>query len=151
MTAASEVLHVVFKVGGAEYVLPASQVAELDSFSTATAVPGTAAYVVGLVHVRGKVLPLVDLRVRFGLPSAEHALDHRVLVVECDERRVGLLVDSAREVVKLQPESFAPPPELVVERTSGFVKAVAQLGPRLLMLLDCDRVVDQESRHVPSV
>ena len=139
-----EVLHVVFRVGTSDYVLPASIVAEMDSFTSATPVPGTAAHVIGLVHVRGRVIPLVDLRQRFGLPQIDHTLDHRVMVVEHGGRRIGLLVDSAREVTKIGPEAFAAPPELVVERTAGFVKSVAQLGPRLLMLLDCDRVLDQE-------
>lgn len=143
-SAASELLHVVFRVGEAHYVLPASRVAELDTFASATPVPGTAAFVIGLVHVRGRVLPLVDLRVRFGLPPTEHGLDHRVLVIEQDARRVGLLVDSAREVIRIPPEAFVPPPDLVVERAAGFVKAVAQVGPRLLMLLDCDRALEQE-------
>jgi purine-binding chemotaxis protein CheW len=147
--AASDSLHVVFRVGTADYVLPATIVAELDSFNEATAVPGTATHVIGLVHVRGRVVPLIDLRARFGLPAIEHQLDHRVLVIEHDGRRIGLLVDAAREVTKIDPSSFSAPPELVVQRTAGFVKAVAQHGNRLLMLLDCDRIVDQGARHEP--
>jgi purine-binding chemotaxis protein CheW len=139
-----DTLHVVFEVGAAHYVLPASVVLELESFHGVTPVPGTASHVVGIVHIRGQVIPLVDLRVRFGLPPVEPSLDHRVVVVEHDGRRIGMLVDVAREIAKIQPTAFEPPPELVGVHAHGFVKAVAQLGPRLVMLLDCERVLGQE-------
>jgi purine-binding chemotaxis protein CheW len=142
---ASVTLHVVFRIGPAEYVLPASIVAELDTFVGVTPVPGAAAHVLGLVHVRTRVLPLVDLRIRFGLPPGERGTDQRVMVIEHAGRRIGLLVDSAREVTRIEASAFADPPELVVLRTAGFVKKVAQIGTRLVMLLDCDRVLQQES------
>jgi len=143
-----EDLHVVFRIGDGEYVLPASSVLELESFSGATPVPGAPAYVAGLVQIRGRVIPVVDLRKRFGMPVSERALEQRVIVIEQDGRRVGLLVDTAREVVKLLPDSFRPPPELVVEQASGFVKAVAQLGQRLVMLLDPAWLLTQENANV---
>jgi purine-binding chemotaxis protein CheW len=143
---AVDTLHVVFRIGASDYVLPASIVAEIDAFSGVTPVPGVAEHVLGLVHVRGRVLPLVDLRLRFGMSSLDRSPDQRVMVVEHGDRRVGLLVDSAREVTRIEPTAFSPPPELVVERTAGFVKAVAHLGARLVMLLDCDRVLEQERR-----
>lgn len=139
------VLHVVFKVDGAEYVLPASDVLQMESFSGATPVPGAAAHVAGLVQVRGRVIPVVDARMRFGLPAVERSLDTRVVVGQLGTRTVGLLVDSAREVLKLDPEKFQPPPPLVVEGSKGFVKAVAQVGPRLVMLIDFPRVIGEET------
>ena len=140
-------LHVLFKVAGAEYVVPASDVVQMESFTTATRVPGTPAYVAGLVQIRGRVVPVVDLRARFGLPPAEPVLDTRVVVVKQGERVVGLLVDSAREVLAIAPEAFRPPPEVVSEQAAGFVKAIAQVGGRLLMLIDCERVIGEERLH----
>ncbi|MCP3099617.1 chemotaxis protein CheW [Myxococcus sp. K15C18031901] len=139
------VLHVVFKVDGAEYVLPASEVLQMESFTGATPVPGAPAHVAGLVQVRGRVIPVVDARTRFGLPPVERSLDSRVVVGRLGERTVGLLVDSAREVLKLDPGQFKPPPPLVMEGAQGFVKAVAQVGPRLVMLIDFPRVIGEET------
>ena len=139
-----ETLHVVFRVESTDYVLPASIVLEMESFSGVTPVPGTPPYVAGLVHIRGRVLPLVDLRVRFGLPPVEASPDRRVVVVEHEGRRVGLLVDVAREVAKILPSAFEEPPELVVEHSGGLVKAVARVESRLVMLLDFERVLEQE-------
>lgn len=140
-------LHVLFKVDGAEYVLAASDVLQMESFTTATRVPGTPAYVAGLVQIRGRVVPVVNLRARFGLPHVEPSLDTRVVVVQQGARIVGLLVDSAREVLSIPPEAFRPPPEVVAEQASGFVKAVAQVGGRLVMLIDEGRVIGEGKLH----
>jgi purine-binding chemotaxis protein CheW len=90
---------------------------------------------------------VVDARARFGLPAAERTLDSRVVVGQLGERTVGLLVDSAREVMKLAPEQLKPPPPMVAEQAQGFVRAVAQVGPRLVMLIDFPRVVGEEKAH----
>ena len=137
-------LHVVFKVGDAEYVVPASDIIQIESYSGATSVPGTSAYVAGIVQIRGRVVPVIDARRRFGLAPIERGLDGRVLVSQIGERVVGLIVDSSREVLKLTPEQLKPPPALLGEEASGFVKAVAQAGDRLVMLIDMEKVVGEE-------
>ncbi|GAC1339023.1 MAG: chemotaxis protein CheW [Myxococcales bacterium] len=139
-------LHVVFRVGNAEYVLPAADVLQMESYAGATAVPGTAPHVAGIVQIRGKVMPVLDLRVRFGLPPIERTIDSRVVVSRHGERPIALLVDSAREVVKLSPEQLKPPPEMVAHEAHGMVKAVAQIGPRLVMMLDLLQVIGEEQR-----
>jgi purine-binding chemotaxis protein CheW len=144
MTPSIDVLHVVFRVGAAEYVLPASIVLELESFTSATPVPGAPPHVAGLMQIRGQVIPVVDLRKRFGIAASEPLPDQRVIVVEQAGRRVGLLVDTAREVLKLAPDTFRPPPELVIEQAEGYVKAVAQHENRLVMLLDAGLLLNQE-------
>jgi purine-binding chemotaxis protein CheW len=143
------ILHVVFRVGAAEYALAASDVLQMESFVGATPVPGAPPYVAGIIHVRGRVVPVVDLRARFGLPALELSLDSRVVVVELERRTVGLLADSAREVVKLEPEQIQAPPSMMSgEGATGFVKSVAHVQKRLLMLLDCAKVIGEESAHV---
>jgi purine-binding chemotaxis protein CheW len=134
-------LYVVFRVGEADYMLPASDVVQMESYAGATRVPGAAAHVAGLVQIRGRVVPVIDLRDRFGLPSIERTLDSRVVVVQEGERTVGLLVDVAREVLQLEPSQLQPPPEVLARQGKGFVRAVAQAGPRLLMLIDFAKVV----------
>jgi purine-binding chemotaxis protein CheW len=140
-------LHVLFKVDGAEYVLPATDVLHMESFDGATKVPGTPAHVAGIVQSRGRVIPVVDLRVRFGLPHLAPTIDSRVVVVEADTRAVGLLVDSAREVVSIPADGFRAPPEVVTKQGDGFVKSVAQAGKRLVMLLDYRKVIGEELPH----
>ncbi len=141
------ILHVVFKVGGAEYAMAAADVLQMETFAGATPVPGAPPYVVGIVQLRGKVIPVVDLRARFGLPAAERTLDSRIIVGQQGPRPVAILVDSAREVVKLAPEQLEPPPRVVADDAAGYVKAVARLESRLLMLIDFARVIGEDVGH----
>lgn len=138
-------MHVVFKVGAAEYAMAAADVLQMESFSGATPVPGAPPFVAGLVQVRGRVLPLLDLRTRFGLPAAEDGTGRRIVVGQHGGRAVGLLVDSAREVIEIPAQEFKAPPRMVAEGAEGLVKAVAQVGSRLLMLLDFPKVIGEET------
>jgi purine-binding chemotaxis protein CheW len=140
-------LHVTFRVGSAEYAVPAAQVLHLESFDSATHVPGAPVYVAGLVSVRGRVVPVVDLRTRFGLPPVERSIDHRVVVVQIGARVAGLLVDSAREMIELDETSFEAPPELIAQQASGFVLAVASAAKRLFLIVDVSRVIGEELAH----
>ena len=137
-------LHVVFRVAGAEYVLAAADVVQMESYTGATPVPGGPVYLAGIVQVRGKIVPVVDLRARFGLPAAAPTLDTRIVVGRIGGRSVGLLVDSAREVLNLAPEQLSPPPAMIAEQAAGYVKAVAQVGARLVMLIDFQKVIGEE-------
>lgn len=138
-------LYVVFAVGGGEYALPAAEVAQMESYVGATPTPGARPYVAGVIQVRGRVVPVVDLRARFGLPPAALTLDSRVVVVQRGEREVALLTDRAREVLRLLPDQLSPPPREVGAQAGGFVRAIARAGARLLMLLDVDKVITEES------
>jgi purine-binding chemotaxis protein CheW len=140
-------LHVLCKIGDAEYVVAASDVLQMESFAGATRVPGAAAQVTGLVQIRGRVVPVMDMRMVFGLDPIPPTIDSRVIVMQQGARTVGLLVDSAREVLKIPAADFHPPPPVVAQQTDGLVKAVAQAGNRLLMLIDFTKVIGEEHRH----
>jgi purine-binding chemotaxis protein CheW len=147
------VLHVVFKVAGAEYAIPAADVLHMETFTGATPVPGAPPYVAGLVQVRGRVVPVVDVRARFALPPRQASQDPdavpeaRVVVVQAGTRVVGLLVDSAREVVRIPPEALRPPPDLLSGSETAFVRSIAQSGQRLFMLIDFNKVIGEEQSH----
>jgi purine-binding chemotaxis protein CheW len=140
-------LHVAFKVGTAEYVVPAEDVLHLESFTAATHVPGAPAFVAGLVQTRGRLVPVVDLRSRFGLAPTERTIDNRVIVVRVGARVAGLLVDSARDIVRIDETTYEPPPEIVGVQAAGFVKAVTTVASRLLLVVDVPRVIGEEIAH----
>lgn len=137
-------LHVLCRIADVEYVVPAAEVMQMESFTGATRVPGARPDVAGLMQIRGHVVPVVDMRTVFGLPTIPPTLDSRVIVMKRGERVVGLLVDSAREVLKIRPEDFQPPPPVVSHQTEGLVKAVVQTGTRFLMLIDFGKVIGEE-------
>ena len=140
-------LHIVFGVGEVDYVIPADEVVVLDAFDGATPVPGTPPWVTGLVQIRGDVMPLVDLRTRFGLPPLDADTETRVVVVRESGRTVGLLVERAREVVELAPGQLQPPPPGLSSDAGAFVRAVAQMDGRLLVQIDSGRVIGEEHRQ----
>ena len=140
-------LHVAFRVGTADYAVPAAQVLHLESYESATPVPGAPPYVAGVVQVRGRLVPVVDLRRRFGLEPVPHSIDHRVVVVQVGTRVAGLLVDSAREVLRIEETAFEKPPELVEQTAGGFVKGIATVTKRLFLLVDVPRVIGEELSH----
>lgn len=142
-------LYVVFRVGDGEYVAPASAVQQMETYSGATKVPGTPPFVAGIVQVRGRVLPVIDLRTRFGLPADDQrGLDARLVVVSVGERVVALLADRAREVVRLDPDSFRAAPEAAT--SGGFVTSVAQANGRLVMRLDLTKVAGEGIEAAPT-
>jgi purine-binding chemotaxis protein CheW len=98
----------------------------------------------GIIQVRGRIVPVVDVRSRFGLPPHDRTPDSRVVVAMSGDRAVALLVDNAREVLKLEADQLKPPPQMVAQEAKGLVKAVAQVGPRLVMLLDLKKLMDEE-------
>jgi purine-binding chemotaxis protein CheW len=142
-------LHVIFKVAGAEYALPAADVLQMESYSGATAVPGAPAHVLGIVQVRGKVVPVISLRVRFGLPAQDPGPDSRLVVGSAGDRQVALLADSAREVLNLDSEQLEPPPRAVADDAGGLIAGVARVGSRLIMLVDFAKVIGED--HAPSL
>jgi purine-binding chemotaxis protein CheW len=137
-------LFVLFNVADAEYVLPASEVQQMESYAGATPVPGAPGYVAGLMQIRGRVVPVIDLRSLFGLPQREPTQDSRVVVVQRAARVVALLADCAREVIRIDSGDFRAPPEIVTEQAKGFVKLVAQADKRIVLLLDSAAVLGEE-------
>ena len=90
------------------------------------------------------MVPVVDLRARFGEPEGEPTMDRRVIVTEHENRTFGLLVDSAREVAMMSDEQWQSPPELIARQSEGFTKAVGQAGKRLVFELDLPRVIGKD-------
>lgn len=142
------VLYVLFRVDGADYALSADVVVQMETYTGATVVPGAPPFVAGIIQLRGRVIPVVDLRARFGLAPRATTLETRVVVGELRDRTVALVADSAREIVRLKPSQLAPPPRLVDRGQQGFLKAVAQLGERTVLVLDFARVIGEESIDV---
>jgi purine-binding chemotaxis protein CheW len=140
-------LYVLFQVAQSHYVLDAADVLLMESFTGATQVPGSPAHVVGIIQLRGRVLPVIDLRTRFGMEPRTPSLDSRVVVVKQADRAVALLADRAREVLRLDPAKFREAPEVGADSAQGFVKSVAHAGERLVMLLDVPKVIGEDVSH----
>jgi purine-binding chemotaxis protein CheW len=132
---------VSFELAGEVYGLPVTAVAEIQRIASLTRVPYAPAPVRGITSLRGKVLAVVDLRVRLGLPPAAITGQSRLVIVEARRRSIGLLVDAARQIVKLLPSRILPAPADVKTDQSDFLLGVYPREEDLLILLDLERVL----------
>lgn len=132
---------VSFEIAGEIYALPVDRVQEVLRVAGITRVPHAPAPIRGITNLRGRVLAVVDLRVRLGLKAAELGPQSRIVVVTSRDRSIGLLVDAARQVVKLLPSGVQPPPPDVMTERSDFIRGVYHKEEVLLVLLDVDRVL----------
>jgi purine-binding chemotaxis protein CheW len=134
-------IWVSFELAGEIYALPVGRVEEVLRISTITRVPHAPAPVRGITNLRGRVLAVVDLRVRLGLPPVAPGPLSRILVVSSRDRSIGLLVDSARQVVRVLPSAVQAPPADVLTAHSDFLLGVFHLAEELVILLDVDQVL----------
>lgn len=132
---------VTFEAAGETYGLPVLAVEEVLRVTTITRLPYAPVPVRGITQLRGRVLPVVDLRVRLGQPPGEVGPRSRIVVVSSRGRSLGLLVDGAREVVKLLPSARETPPPEVMSEQSGFITAVYRREESVVILLDVEKVL----------
>lgn len=142
---------ITVEVAGEVYALPVTSVEEVLRVSGITRLPYAPAPVRGITQQRGRVLTVVDLRVRLGFEPAPLDSRSRICIVASRGRSIGLLVDAARHVVKILPSGKQPPPADVMTARSGFILGVYRLEDALAILLDVDRVLllDEDRREVP--
>ena len=134
-----------FRIGQQSYALPIHVVREIvrpRSCGEITAVPQAPPHVAGVMNLRGRILPVIDLRTRFAV-SPECSSKNRVIVIETEGKLAGLLVDAASEVLKVAAESVEPSPKLFGESNASYVKGVAKHMGRLVILLDADKLLPE--------
>jgi purine-binding chemotaxis protein CheW len=139
-----ELQLVSFKIGSEEFGVDILKVQEINRMVEITKVPQAPHYVEGVINLRGKVIPIVDLRKRFSLDLKEHDKNTRIVVVDIGGNIMGMIVDSVSEVLRLPSSTIEPPPEIVTGINSEYIKGVAKLDDRLLIFLDLSKVIDVE-------
>jgi purine-binding chemotaxis protein CheW len=141
-TEISDLLQLVsFKIGAEEFGVDILKVQEINKMTSITKVPNAPDFVEGVINLRGRVIPIIDLRTRLGLEKIEHTKDTRIIVVELDGKTVGFIVDAVNEVLRIPAGITEKPPELVAGIESDYITAVGKLEDRLLILLDLDKVL----------
>ena len=131
-----------FRIGHETFGLPIAIVREIVRVPEITPVPNAPQYIEGVVNLRGRIIPVVDLRKRFGGEIAELNKKSRVVVVELETRIVGLIVNSASEVLRIPPSEIEAPQNIFQEGEINFITGVGKLNGRLVMLLDLNRILE---------
>lgn len=132
-----------FRIGRETFGLPISLVREIVRVPEITSVPNAPDYIEGVINLRGRIIPVVDLRKRFGENLIEASTKNRIVVVEMESRFIGLMVNSASEVLRLPPSEIEAPHSVFQDGELNFITGVGKLKGRLVILLDLNRVLQR--------
>jgi purine-binding chemotaxis protein CheW len=132
-----------FRIGEETYGVQIGAVREIVRVPEITAVPNAPDMIEGVINLRGKIIPVMDLRKRFGSSAIQPDKKNRILVVDMENRLLGLIVSSASEVLKIAPSEIEPPGAVFAEGESSYVTGVGKLKGRLVILLDIARLLRQ--------
>lgn len=141
---------VTFSIGEEEFGVDILKVQEIIRTMEITKVPRAPEFVEGVINLRGKVIPIVDLRKRFGLETRDHDKHTRIIVIEINQMIVGFVVDSVSEVLRIPANTVEPPPPVVSGLESEYISGVGKLQDRLLILLDLNRLLSGEEKDALS-
>ncbi|HTM30374.1 MAG TPA: chemotaxis protein CheW [Vicinamibacterales bacterium] len=134
--------YILFTLAGTTYALRSEYVRHMEMCDHVTRVPNAPAYVDGVVSSRGQVVPVINLRARFGFDRVEADARTRLIVVELESRVVALLADSAREFVTIRPDSIQPPGTALAGLSGEYLEGIATIGDRLVLILNVKDIVN---------
>ncbi len=144
--ASDELLQLVsFKIGPEEFGVDITKVQEINRMVDITKVPQAPAFVEGVINLRGKVIPIIDLRKRLGVAHQENDKNTRIVVVDIDSHVMGMIVDSVSEVLRIPVSTIEPPPDIATGANAEYIQGVAKMEDRLLIFLDLSRVIDLDT------
>jgi purine-binding chemotaxis protein CheW len=132
---------VTFALGSEEYGVDIAQVQEINRMVTITHVPRAPKFMEGVINLRGQLIPIIDLRTRFGMQRSERTKNTRIVVTEIGNKRIGMVVDSVSEVLRIPVEQIEDAPDLVAGVDTEYIRGVGKMGDRLIIMLDLGRVI----------
>jgi len=143
-----EVVQVVsFRLGGEEYGVDIAQVQEIIRMVEVTRVPRAPHFMEGVINLRGQLIPIIDLRTRFGMAWIDPTKSTRIVVTEIGNKRVGIVVDAVSEVLNIPIENVEDAPEMVAGVGTEYIQGVGKLGERLIIMLDLTMVISTEEKQ----
>ncbi len=134
--------YILFTIAGTTYALRSRDVQHMDMVETVTRVPNAAPFVDGVVFSRGQVVPAVNLRARFGFERVPYDMRTRLMFVQAAGRSVGLVVDGAREFLRLSDQQIQPPQDTLAGMSGRYVQGIASVSNRLILVLNIEQLLD---------
>ena len=138
---------VSFKLGSEEYGVDIAQVQEINRMVAVTHVPRAPVFMEGVINLRGQLIPIIDLRARFGMPRVDHTKNTRIVVTEIGTKRVGMVVDSVSEVLRLPIEQIEAAPEMITGVDTEYIRGVGKIEDRLIIMLDLTKIISGAERR----
>ncbi|AFH50261.1 Chemotaxis signal transduction protein [Ignavibacterium album JCM 16511] len=144
----TEILQLVsFIIGNEEYAVNIFYVKEINRLSHITKVPNAPEFIEGVINLRGRIIPVIDLRIKIGLPKKGFDKDSRIIVIEDEDLLVGFLVDAVKEVIRIPKNIIEEPPEIVTSSKTDFISSVGKLEDRLLILIDLKKILSKNEQN----
>ncbi len=132
-----------FKVGNESYGIEIKHVTEIIGIQPVTDVPELPDYVKGIINLRGKIIPVMDVRLRFKKPFKDYNDRTCVIVVDINDMSVGFIVDSVSEVLSIPEESIVPPPA-IKSGSNRYIKGIGKIGDEVKLILDCQKLLSED-------
>ena len=139
---------VTFNVSDEEFAINIVNVKEINRIVDITRVPNVDEYIIGVINLRGKVIPIIDLRKKFGMQAVEHNKSTRIVVVEQSNHTIGFIVDCVNEVLRINKNITEQPPQTGTKIDKDMITAIAKLEDRLLILLDLDKLFIKDLENI---
>jgi len=140
--------HLVFLLGGASYGIPILTVLDINGLMEITPIPKTPVYIKGVINLRGKVIPVMDLRLKFGMPEKEYDKQTCIIIVNVsvdgNNKQIGILVDTVSEVFDIPLTEIEAPPEYGAHANEGFINGIGKVKGQLVVLLNIEKVLHTE-------
>ena len=133
-----------FSLGKEEYGIEIKYVTEIIGLQAITEVPELADYVKGIINLRGKIIPVIDVRLRFKKEAMEYNDRTCTIVVDIKDMSVGLIVDTVAEVISIADEEIVPPPQLKSNNHQKYIKGIGKVANSVKLLLDCDKLLNDD-------
>lgn len=141
--------YLLFTIDDAYYGLPLELATEILTLPAITRLPCVANYVKGIINLRGKVIPVLDVRMKLGLPEIPFDESNAIIVISIREMPVGLIVDMVSEVVTVPRDKIIPPPKAITDKI-GYIDSVSQLGTRVILNLNCEEFFHNDFEQIIS-
>ena len=138
-----ELQMVIFRLANEEYALPITKVQEINRLVPITKMPQTPSFVEGIINLRGRIIPVLDMRKRFQLEAGAYNDDTRIIIVEVSGQTIGVIVDAVAEVIRLSQSDIEPPPPSFV-LDAKYIQGVGKVEGRLLILLEIDSIITSD-------
>lgn len=138
---------VSFRLAEEEYGVDIMRAQEIIMISQITRVPEVPDFICGLINLRGHVIPIVDLRKRFGLPARDWDEHTRVIVVNVESKTIGIVVDAVTEVLRISVDQIEPPPSSITGLDHDYIRGLVKLESKLLILLNIERILSREQQR----
>jgi purine-binding chemotaxis protein CheW len=141
---------ILFELAGTTYGIRSQSVQQVELVEHITPVPNAPLAVEGVIFSRGQVVPAINLRARFGFEKRAHDLRTRLIVINTQQRVIGLIVDSAREFISIPAEAIQPPNDAISGMKGKYLEGIAMLGERLILILSVAEVIDLAETLLPA-